>query len=60
MAKTIIKKKTTKSGTIELSYCRKDEGYTRTISFGSETQLKAFAILLDQMVLFDAGFAEVK
>ena len=60
MAKTIIKRKTTGNGTIELSYIRKEDGYTGTICFNSEAQLKAFAILLDQMVLFDAGTAEVK
>jgi len=60
MAKAFIKKKTTESGTIELSYFRRADGYTGTISFGNEAQLKAFSILLYQMVSFNAGFAEVK
>jgi hypothetical protein len=60
MTKTIIKKKTIEYGTIELSYCRRDDGYIGIISFANEDQLKAFAIFLYQMVSFNAANVEVK
>ncbi len=60
MAKTIIKRKTTGNGTIELSYIRKEDGYTGTICFNSEAQLKAFASFLKQMILFNSASVEIK
>ncbi len=60
MAKTIIKKETTEYGTIELSFCRRDDGFTETMSFDSEIQLKAFAYFLNQMVSINASSVEVK
>ena len=60
MAKTIIKKETTEYGTIELSFCRRDDGFTETMSFDSEIQLKAFAYFLNQMCQIDASYVEIK
>lgn len=60
MEKIIIKKETTEYGTIELSFCRRTSGFTETMSFDSEVQLKAFAYFLNQMLLFNAATVEVK
>ena len=60
MAKTIIKKEVTEYGTIDLSFCRRDDGYVENMHFDSEVQLQAFAYFLNLMVSMNATSVEVE
>ena len=60
MAKTIIKKEVTEYGTIELSFCRRDDLHVETMHFDSEVQLQAFSYFLNLMLSMNAASVEVE
>ena len=59
MAKTVIKKETTASGTVVLIFSKGKSGENETLTFEDENQLKAFANMLKIMVSIGAATVDV-
>ena len=59
MAKTVIKKETTESGAVILTFSKGKSGVNETLTFEDENQLKAFANMLKIMVSIGAAKVDV-